>query len=397
MPTQPFSIQVPESSLQRLQQKLALTDFPLDDPVLSSSSWSPGPPVGEIKRLVNVWQKSYDWRSAEAHLNTFPQFVTALQIGGLGTFDVHHVHAKSTQSNAIPLLFLHGWPGSFIEVTKIVQDLVGGVSGSPSFHVVAPSLINFGFSSAGGTEFTVEHHAEAYDKLMQELGYEAYVIQAGDVGSLVTRFIVKKFGVGRCKAYHTNTPFAAEPSEKLHPELYAKCLITPLSEAEKAGLGRRANFFAEGYGYVKQQSTKPRTLGYSLKDSPVGLLAWLYEKMHDWSDGYPWTDDEILTWVSIYYFSRAGPDASINVYYAIEHAKPSSFIEAQEYVDVPVGIAWFANDSVVTPKLWAGTLGPVLLLNEHDRGGHFAAWERPDAIVGDVRSLFSKIQVVSQT
>jgi hypothetical protein len=197
-------------------------------------------------------------------------------------------------------------------------------------------------------------------------------------------------------AYHTNTPAPAQPSPETHPELHAQLLSTPLSEAEKRGLERAGRFQTEGSGYYKQHSTKPRTIGYSLRDSPAGLLAWVYEKMHDWSDEYPWTDDEILTWVSIYYFSTAGPDASSHIYYAIEHRQPNAFAATQSYVDVPLGIARFNNDSVLLPKLWNQSLGPIVLESEHERGGHFAAWEQPDAIVQDLRSMFGKFPFTEQ-
>jgi len=200
--------------------------------------------------------------------------------------------------------------------------------------------------------------------------------------------MAQKYGPKHCQAYHVNSAIPAEPTAASHPELYAKIQSTPLTSTELAGLGRTAQFFKKGDGYFKQLSTKPQTIGYSLTDSPVGLLAWLYEKLHDWSDNYAWTDDEILTWVSVYYFSRAGPAASSNVYYEMEHREPTAFLAAQGYVDVPLGIARFAGDSVLLPKLWNQTMGPLVLETEYERGGHFAAWERPDAIVKDLRTMF---------
>lgn len=148
-PPTPFKISIPESKLQRLHQKLALTDFP-DEVINTSNSWSRGVPLSEIKRLTHYWQNSFNWRSAEAHLNTFPQFTTPIEVEGFGVYDVHFIHQKSEVENAIPLMFLHGWPGSFIEVTKILPELVKGgkEEEGPTFNVVAPSLIDFGFSGA---------------------------------------------------------------------------------------------------------------------------------------------------------------------------------------------------------------------------------------------------------
>lgn len=219
-------------------------------------------------------------------------------------------------------------------------------------------------------------------------------IEGGDVGYLITRFMAKKYGPSRCKAYHTNTPAPAQPDPETHPKLYARMLSTPPSEIEQRDLSRLVLFSKEGLGYYKQQSTKPQTLGYSLKDSPVGLLAWIYEKLHDWSHNYHWSDEEILTWVSIYHFSTPGPDASSNIYYAMEHAEPPAFTAQELYIDVPFGVSRFANDLVLLPKLWNETLGPLVFVGEHEAGGHFAAWERPDAIVKDIRSTFSRVLVL---
>lgn len=216
------------------------------------------------------------------------------------------------------------------------------------------------------------------------------VMQGGDLGYLITRFMAMKYGPQHCKAYHINSTAPAEPTATSHPELHAKLQTTPLSKEETAGLERTAWFSKEGKGYIKQQSTKPQTIGYSLTDSPVGLLAWIYEKLHDWSDNYAWTDDEILTWVCIYYFSKAGPAASSNIYYEIEHKSPGAFAVAQTYIDVPLGIARFPKDLILLPKLWNHTLGLIVLESESKMGGHFAAWECPDAIVHDLSTMFGK-------
>ncbi|KAF1960058.1 alpha/beta-hydrolase [Byssothecium circinans] len=391
MSTTPFKIQVSTDKLNRLKQKLALTDYPVNVLPTTNESWEKGVPISEIKRLAEYWQSGFDWRRVENELNDVPQFLTPIEIDGFGTYKIHHVHRRSGQSDAIPLLFLHGWPGSFLEVLKMLDGLVTGEEGEPSFHVVAPSLIDFGFSDASGkARFGFEQHAEAYDKLMQALGYNTYVVQGGDVGGLVSRYIAKAYGPSRCKAHHTNTPTPFQPDEKTHPELFAKSQSTPLTDVEKAGLLRTQTFQTEGSGYFKQQTTRPLTTGYSLRDSPVGLLSWMYEKMHDWSNAYPWTDDEILTWVSIYYFSTAGPEASSNVYYEMEHSEPPAFAAQAVYIDVPLGISRFENDLVSLPRLWNQTMGPVVFENEeaHRRGGHFAAWGNPEAIVGDLRKMF---------
>lgn len=216
------------------------------------------------------------------------------------------------------------------------------------------------------------------------------------MGYLIARLIALKYGPKHCRAHHVNSVAPAEPTADTHPELHAKIKETLLSEGEKAGLARSALFSQEGNGYYRQLATKPNTIAFSLTDSPVGLLAWIFEKLHDWSDDYPWTDDEILTWVSIYYFSKAGPAAANALYFEIEHREPGAFAAAQVFIDVPVGISRFSKDLILLPKLWNQTLGPIAFESEYEGGGHFAAWERPDAIVMDLRTMFGKGSSVYQ-
>lgn len=385
----PFTISVPDEKLERLKQKLALADFP--DEIAGVEPWTQGPPVADIKRLANYWENGFDWRKVEARLNQFPQFTAPVEIDGFGSYKIHFVHQKSPIKNAIPLLFVHGWPGSFIEVTKVVGELVNGGADFPSFHVVAPSLVDFGFSSKNTkNDFNIDQQAEALHKLMLALGYDEYVTQGGDLGCLITRFLAINYGKKHVKAQHLNNTAPAEPTESTFPDLHSKCQSTPLSKGELAGLGRTQQFNTEGNGYYKKQSTKPQTVGYFMTDSPVGLLAWIYEALHDWVDGYAWTDDEVLTWISIYYFSKPGPAAASFVYYAIEHRSLNAFAASGAYADVPVGVSRFPGDLILLPKLWNHTLGPIVFEREHTKGGHFAAWERPDAIVGDLREMFGR-------
>jgi pimeloyl-ACP methyl ester carboxylesterase len=384
----PFKISVTDERLAGLQQKLALTDFP--DECVDAVNWCHGPPLSNVKRLVNHWNNAFDWRAAEAALNKFPQYTTQIEIEGFGRHDLHFVHQPSQVKNAIPLLFVHGWPGSFIEVTRMLPHLVQGGGDFPAFHVVAPSLVGFGFSSASNRkDFGIDQQAEAVHKIMLALGYTEYAVQGGDLGYLVSRFLALKYPK-HVKAHHISNAAPAKPTADSHPELHAKVENTQLSASELEGLGRTEYFSKEGNGYYKKQATKPQTVGYFMADSPVGLLAWLLETFHDWVDDYKWTDDEILTWVSIYYFSRAGPASSNYIYYAIEHADVSPFVAAQKYSEVPLGISRFPKDLILLPKLWNHTLGPIVFEKEHQKGGHFAAWENPGAIVDDLRTMFGK-------
>jgi Epoxide hydrolase N terminus len=169
----PFKISVSDDKINRLKQKLALADFP--DEVVDEKPWVRGPPLSDIKRLTHRWANGYDWRKAEADLNKFPQYMTKIPIDDFDTYDVHFIHQPSTVKNAIPLVFSHGWPGSFIEVTRILPELVKGGKDYPAFHVVAPSLLDYGFSEASKKKgFNIDQHAEMFHKLMLKLGYNEY-------------------------------------------------------------------------------------------------------------------------------------------------------------------------------------------------------------------------------
>lgn len=215
-------------------------------------------------------------------------------------------------------------------------------------------------------------------------------MQGGDIGYTIARMIAMKYGPKHCKAHHINSAAPAEPTAESFPELYKQVQDTPLSGGEIAALQRAQWFGTEGNGYYRIQATRPQTVSYSMTDSPVGLLSWMYEKLHDWVDEYPWTDDEVLTWVSIYYFSTAGPAASNSLYYENDHREPPIFPAVQVYTDVPLGIARLPKDLVLLPKLWHHTMGPIVYEKEYPKGGHFAAWECPELLVDDLRLMFGR-------
>ena len=198
-------------------------------------------------------------------------------------------------------------------------------------------------------------------------------------------------------AVHTNWALAPFPSIKSSPVFAATSLFKHAlgsyfyTTREAADLARAQAFFnGSGRGYLALLSTKPQTISCALSDSPVGLLGFIYEKLHDWSDSYPWTDDEILTWISIYWFSEAGPGASVYIYYENQNAKIWDLPKLQTYVDKPLGFHYFPVELANMPKKWLGGMGKVVLVSESDQGGHFAAWERPDAIVADLKKMFGK-------
>lgn len=194
-----------------------------------------------------------------------------------------------------------------------------------------------------------------------------------------------------CLACHINF-LCVKPTLPKLGWLGLQHLLRLHTSPEKLGLKRTKWYLTEGSGYMVQQSTKPSTLGFGLTDSPVALLAWIYEKLRDWTDNYPWTDDEILTWISVYQFSKAGPAASLRIYYETRRPNTDKFSEVMSHVSTPLGISYFPLDLMPVPKDWARSLGPVVFEGTHESGGHFAAWESPDEFAGDVKLFANTIK-----
>ncbi|VDB86668.1 unnamed protein product [Peniophora sp. CBMAI 1063] len=384
MAEKPFAISVPDCQLELLQKKLELTRLPDE---LEGAGWDYGAPRADIERLLRRWKSGYDWRTEEAALNKeLPMFTRDISVEGHGALNVHYVHQKSTTAGAIPLLFVHGWPGSFIEVRKILPLLVTPNNpDAPAFHVVALGLPGYGFSEAPKKPgFGPKQMAEVGHKLMLALRYDEYVCQGGDWGCLITMIIASIYGPKHAKAWHTNMP----DLEMKRPDD-----ISQYNERDRAAINRLEDFLKTGSGYMAIQSTKPQTLGYSLSDSPVGLLAWIYEKLVAWTDAYSWNEDEVLTWISIYWFSRAGPTASTRLYYEAmaggSSSEPGALFNVFK-VNVPIGLSFFPREISTPPESYVPPHGQVVQSVRHERGGHFAAYEVPDLLVGDLRKMFGK-------
>ncbi|EGX89969.1 Epoxide hydrolase [Cordyceps militaris CM01] len=384
---QPYTVAVPDDALAKLKSKLDALDLPQHVEFEDDDRY--GVPAADVRRLAAYWRDGFDWRAQERRINQLPQYLTPIEVDGFGTLNIHFVHQKSAHSGSIPLLFCHGWPGSFLEAEKLLPLLKESVNGV-SFHVVAPSLPNFAFSD-GTTKkgFGPHQYAEALHKLMQKLGYSKYVTQGGDWGYMITRRLGAEYPES-CVASHINLAVRGPPQFKETPLTWLQHALTPWSADEKKGLARTAWFRDEGFGYNQLQSTKPATLGFAFADSPVAVLAWIYEKLRDWTDAYPWTDDEVLTWVSVYVFARAGPEASARIYYENKHAKDSAAVTAAYNGRVPLGVSQFPRDIMLVPRLWYHGLGPVAFEKRHKDGGHFAAWERPKELAEDLRTMFGR-------
>ncbi|GIC91181.1 epoxide hydrolase [Aspergillus udagawae] len=398
----PFNISISDSQLDLLNQKLQSASFPDE---LDAAGWELGVPLAELKRLTAYWRDGFDWRAKEKELNEkLHQFMVSVSVPGFAQLDIHCVHQKSSTPGAIPLLFLHGWPGSFLEAVKLIPLLTRGAENQPAFDLVVPSLPNFGFSQGVKQRgFGLAQYAQAMHSLMLNLGYEEYVIQGGDWGSIIARVMATLYPQ-HVKAVHLNFAPVAPPYPWRHPWIFLQSILTlPFSPKSRALISTTLDYLNRGNGYLRQQETRPQTLGYGLHDSPVALLAWIYDKLHAWADDYPWTDDEILTWVSVYQFSAAGPAASVRIYYEAAQTPPAdataSALKRVSTVDaisgsipgeVKLAVAHFKRELIKLPFLWCRSMGSVVRESEFECGGHFAAWEVPELLAADVRSFLGK-------
>ena len=379
---EPFEINIPEGILSDIRSRLAKTRWPDQIP---DTGWTYGTNIAYIKTLCDYWQNHYDWRKHEKALNRFPQFKTPID-----DHIIHFIHKKSKHKEAIPLLISHGWPGSVVEFIKIIDPLTdpishGGKAGD-AFHVICPSLPGYGFS-----EFTkktgVDTHAMAdiFVKLMAKLGYDNYIAQGGDWGALIT----SNLGVldaEHVMGIHLNMPLGL--SGKGDEE-------ENLTEQEKADLADLAYFNTEETGYQKIQGTKPQTLGVGLNDSPAGLAAWITEKFYTWTDcggdiESVITRDELLTNIMVYWVTQT-ITSSMRLYCETTKHPQLKFMEKK--VKVPTGVARFPKEIMKFPRKWVERVYTNLIhWTEFNKGGHFAAMERPDKLVDEIRLFAKKIR-----
>ncbi|KIJ34261.1 hypothetical protein M422DRAFT_182277, partial [Sphaerobolus stellatus SS14] len=392
-----FTISVLDEVLSDLKVRLNLAHFLVNIDLPPSDEWAYGTPEHRVKDLVEHWKTSFDWRRIEADINAkLPQFTTPIDAGEPhGDLDIHFVHKRSNNPHVVPLLFVHGWPGNFLEVSKILEPLINPSDAkSPSFHVVAPSLPGYVFSEASKYPgIGLNATSGIFDRLTKKLGYNHYIAQGGDCKSMRSQTAAYMLPcshsirhVDSCRGTHTNlqivTPtFGRNPLIMLRtilgfiglPGGYPSHEMKDLKDAQESVEGR--------IGYVRIQSTKPQTLAYGLTESPTGLLAWIYEKLYDRSDNYPWSSDEIITWVMLYWISIAGPVGSVRYY---KENKPGTGDAGSEAVKVnlatskvPIGVSVFPKELFKPPEGWAGIAQSMKYFKRHDSGDHFAAYEKP--------------------
>jgi pimeloyl-ACP methyl ester carboxylesterase len=372
----PFRIDVPDTDLEDLKDRLGRTRWPDQ---LPGVGWSYGTALEYVREMTEYWRTSYDWRKEEARLNEFPQFTTTIDGA-----NVHFLHIRSPELNAMPLILTHGWPGSVAEFLDVIGPLTDPRSygGDPAdaFDLVIPSIPGYGFSGpTPDTGWDSARTAGAWDELMKRLRYERYGAHGGDAGALITRElgILKPEGLVGVHLLQIFAFPSGDPSE-----------MAELSDFERQGMEILANFDAVS-GYVKIQQTRPQTLAYGLTDSPAGQLAWNSELFMGFrGENVDNVDrDRFLTHVTIFWVT-ATAGSSARQYY--EDARTGAgYREVPN--DTPTGVSVFPND-FRSVRAFAERSNNIVHWSTFDRGGHFAASDAPDLLVGDLREFFRRFR-----
>jgi pimeloyl-ACP methyl ester carboxylesterase len=364
-----YQVDVPQADLDDLRDRLAATRWPNE---LPGTGWTRGVPLTYLRELADHWATAYDWRAAEARLNGVPQYLT--EIDGA---TVHFIHVRSERADALPLLMIHGWPGTAADFLDVIKPLV------EDFHLVIPSVPGFGFSGpTAEVGWTSARVAAAFAELMARLGYERYGVQGYDLGALIGPAMARA-DAERVVGIHVNAATAGFiPWGPVGDEVMAS-----LTDVEKARLERKDRFLSDGNAYFNLHATRPQTLAYALTDSPIGQLAWIVEKFKEWSfpadappedSGLP--RDRMLDAVTTTWLTRTA-GSSAQLYYENMHSgawpAPSP---------VPVGVAAFAEDIAI--RRFGEQSNTIVHWSDFDRGGHFAAIEAPDLLVADIRAFF---------
>jgi pimeloyl-ACP methyl ester carboxylesterase len=370
----PFKVHVPDSVLADLEHRLAESKWPDQIP---GTNWEYGADIKKVRQLAAYWEKQYNWRAQEAVINHYHQYTT--EIDGQ---QIHFIHERSTRSGAIPLLLIHGWPGSFVEFLRLIDPLTQPASNHmPAFDVVIPSLPGFGFSGPTISRgWTPERMAKALIVLMDRLGYSRYGIQGGDWGSVIARDIAHDVP-SRVIGLHLNFL----PVDPPNPGTIAQ-----MSDLER----KRFSFFETGESsFYNLQASAPQTLAYALTDSPLGWLAWMIDKFQVLTDNNgdflsAVDRDTFLTNVTLYWVTSTVGSA-MRIYR--EHRLSGDESAPLPKLETPTAYADFPKEVLASPLTWIKRTYNVVQVTEMPRGGHLAALEQPDLLVEDVRKFFAKV------
>jgi pimeloyl-ACP methyl ester carboxylesterase len=391
----PFKINVSEQVIVDLRRRLAATRWPDKETVTDQSQ---GAQLAKLRELIGYWGSGYDWRKVEARLNALPQFMTT--IDGV---DIHFIHVRSRNQNALPLIVTHGWPGSIIEQLKIIGPLTDptthGGSAEDAFDVIIPSVPGYGFSgSPTSTGWDPDRIAKAWAELMKRLGYTRYVAQGGDWGTPISSAMARQKAEGLL-GIHINLP-ATVPAEAA-AALGGGPLPAGLSEKERAAIDTLMAYAKSGNSaYFTMLTARPQTVGYGATDSPAGLAAWIlvHPGFKDWKYGadpaQSPTKDDVLDNITLYWVTNTATSAG-RLYWE-NGARGSVIVAAAQRtneISLSVAITVFPDDVYRAPETWARrAYRNLIYFHEVDRGGHFAAWEQPELFSAELRAAFRSLR-----
>jgi epoxide hydrolase len=369
----PFHLDVPQEQLDDLHRRLDATRWPDEVPGVG---WAQGIPLDYTRELADYWRNTYDWRAQEARLNSFPQFRT--EIDG---HDLHFIHVRSAEPDAMPLVLTHGWPGSIVEYLDVIGPLTDPIahdgSAEDAFHVIVPTIPGYGLSGPA-VGWSTDRAAHAWAELMTRLGYDRYVAHGEDTGAAISRQLAVIDPDHMAAVHLTMIASATVTAETADPDSPAEQRAVQVALRTQYQLG----------AYALLQASRPQTLSYALSDSPVGQLAWIVERFKDWTDSTDSPEDAVdrdamLTNVMIYWLSgTAGSSARYYYEGAATWGRP------EPAIDVPVAVAVMPHDIGLPVRRIAEQNHNIVRWTEYDRGGHFAAMEEPDLVVDDLRAAF---------
>lgn len=384
----PFKVAIPQADITAMKRRIAGTRWADPEPAADDSQ---GVRRETLQPLMAYWAGAYDWRKVEAQLNALPMFTT--RIDGL---DIHFIHVRSRHEKAMPLILTHGWPGSVLEFLKVIGPLTDptshGGKAEDAFHVVIPSIPGFGFSEKPPVVgWGSDRIGRAWSALMLRLGYDRYVSQGGDCGSVISQRMALQHVPGLL-GIHLNMP-AVVPADIARTLAAGDPAPDTLSAKERGAFDQLAAFYRDNSAYAAMMNTRPQTIGYSLVDSPVGMAAWMYEKIAQWtySGGQPEKvlgRDAILDDISLYWLTGTGASAA-RIYWE-DH---SNNFNARGVIDMPVAVSVFPGEIFRAPRSWAERCySNLYYFNEATDGGHFAAWEQPALFAQEVRAAFRPLR-----
>jgi len=391
----PFHVDVPEKALVDLRRRIAATRWPDKETVADQSQ---GAHLAKLQALVRYWGSGYDWRKAEAKLNALPQFTT--NVDGL---DIHFIHVRSRHKNALPVIITHGWPGSVLELIKVIWPLTDptahGGSAEDAFDVVIPSVPGYGFSGKPtGTGWDTDHIARVWAELMNRLGYTRYVAQGGDWGAPISSAMARQAPAGLL-GIHLNLP-ATVPPEVTAALASGAPAPAGLSEKERAVLESLMTYAKKGSSaYNVMMTARPQAVGYGLTDSPAGLAAWLlvHPGFAQWTYGddpeQSPTKDEVLDDFTLYWLTNSATSSARLYWENGGRGVISAAAQKTDEISLPVAITVFPDDVYRPPETWARrAYRNLIYFHEVDRGGHFAAWEQPELFATEIRVAFKSLR-----